>query len=75
MVRLEVSWLEDRRTAGSHKQVKLESSLVSEVAEESSHRIGRLEGGLCPTKLELVKDICARDGVFCYLHYTSMDDR
>ena len=52
MVHLVVSWLEDRRIEGSHTQVKLENSLVSGAAEGSSHRIGRLEDGLCPTKPE-----------------------
>ena len=33
----------------SHKQVKLESSSVSEVAEENNRHIDRLEDGLYPT--------------------------
>lgn len=49
MGHLEASWLEDHHTAESHRQEKLESSSVFEVAEVSSHRIGQLEDGLCPT--------------------------
>lgn len=55
MVLLEVSWPEDRHTAGSHKQVKLENSLASEVAGGSSHQIGLLEDGLYPTNSDISK--------------------
>ena len=49
MVRLEASWIVDHHIVESHKQVKLESSSVSEEPEENNHRIGRLEDGLYPT--------------------------
>ena len=55
MVHLEASWLGDRHTVESHKQVKLGSSLVSGVAVGSSHRIDPLEDGLYPTKPEIIK--------------------
>lgn len=55
MVLLEASWPEDRHTVESHRQVRLENSLVSEVAEGSSCQIDRLEDGLCPTSSDVSK--------------------
>lgn len=55
--------------------MKLESSLVSGVAEGSSHRIGRLEDGLCPTKPDISKHNICIDGDIFYLHCTSKDGR
>ena len=49
MVQLEASSIGDRRTAEIHRQVKLESNSVSEVAGGSNHRIDRLEDGPYPT--------------------------
>ena len=49
MVHLEASWFVDHRIVENHKQVKLESSSVFEVAGESNHQIDRLEDGLYPT--------------------------
>ena len=53
MVHLEASCFEDRHTVESHRQARLESSLVSGVAEGNSHQIGRLEDGLCPTARDI----------------------
>ncbi len=53
-------------------QEKLGSSSESEVAEGSSHRIDRLEDGLCPTKPDISSD--SQDRELCYLHCTSKGD-
>ena len=53
MVHLEASSFEGPHIVGSHRQAKLESSLVSGVVEESSHQTGLLEDGPCPTKEDI----------------------
>ena len=53
MVHLETSCFEDRHTVESHRQARLESSLVSAVAEGNSHQTGRLEDGPFPTARDI----------------------
>ena len=57
----------------SHRQGKLESSLVSGVAEESNHQIGRLGDGLCPTVPDIsYQHSCSSWGLY-YLRCTLKD--